>query len=150
MTIHPSFSGRPLCLTVLLLLAACSPTPSRQSPSSATDPGSGSSKGIAQPSRVTIAIGAEVNSLATKFEGGNTYASEFHFMTNSPLTLKDGRGALSPLLAQDIPSRENGTWTVNPDGTMTTIWRVKPNAKWHDGLAVSASDFVFAFTVYTT
>jgi peptide/nickel transport system substrate-binding protein len=32
---------------------------------------------------------------------------------------------------------------------MSTTWKVKPNARWHDGQPVRAQDFVFAFRVYT-
>ncbi|HZT06269.1 MAG TPA: ABC transporter substrate-binding protein [Chloroflexota bacterium] len=98
---------------------------------------------------MTIAIGAELNNLATKLEGGNTFASEFDFLSNSPLTVKDAHGSTSPLLAADRPSRDAGTWTVNPDGTMTTVWKIRDNARWHDGVAVTSSDFIFAFRVYT-
>lgn len=136
-------------LAVAFAVVACGTPASRQASPDAPGIGTGESKGIAQPTRVTIAIGAEVNSLATKFEGGNTYSSEFHFMTNSPLTLRDGRGIASPLLAQALPSRDNGTWTVNPDGSMATTWRIKPNARWHDGRPVVAADFAFALAVYT-
>jgi peptide/nickel transport system substrate-binding protein len=94
-----------------------------------------------------MAIGAEVNNLATKLEGGNTYASEFNFMSNSPLVVLDAQGTAHPLLAAELPSRDNGTWTVEPDGTMMTLWKIKPNAKWHDGTRVVAGDFIFAHRV---
>jgi peptide/nickel transport system substrate-binding protein len=101
------------------------------------------------PARVTIAIGAEVNNLATKFEGGNTFSSEFHFMGNSPLVVREPQGTARALLAAELPSRDNGTWVVNADGTMRTTWKIRPNAKWHDGQPVVARDFVFAYRVYT-
>lgn len=137
-------------VTVLgaVVLVGCGAPPGR-SPS-AGSPGAAANPENAQPRTrtVTIAIGAEVNSLATKFETGNTFASEFHFMTNSPLALRNAQGVASPLLAADLPSRDNGTWTVNPDGTMATTWRIKPNARWHDGQPVISKDFVFAHRVY--
>lgn len=120
-----------------------------------TSPGTlGSDRGAARdvaqaaPSRVTIVIGAEIDSLATKFEGGNTYGSEFHFMTNSPLALRNAQGVASPLLAAELPSQDAGTWTARPDGTMQTIWKIKPNATWHDGQPVTSRDFAFALRVY--
>src|SRR5207249_3964638 len=141
---------RRVAVTLLLglLLAACAPAPSP-----APSGGSAGSPSVAETrtgtQRVTIVIGAEVNSLATKFEGGNTYASEFHFMMNSPLALRDPQGQASPLLAAELPSRDNGSWTVNADGTMATTWKIKANAKWHDGQPVTARDFAFAFRAYT-
>src|SRR5439155_358628 len=80
---------------------------------------------------------------------GNTFASEFNFMTDSPLAVKDAQGRASPLLAAELPSQSNGTWIVNADGTMLTTWKIRPNAFWHDGQPVLASDFAFAFKVYT-
>jgi peptide/nickel transport system substrate-binding protein len=69
-------------------------------------------------------------------------------MTNSPLSLRDPRGDVSPLLAADLPSRVAGTWVVNPDGTMRTTWRIRPNAIWHDGTPITPRDFAFALQVY--
>jgi peptide/nickel transport system substrate-binding protein len=133
--------------TILLLSTACAPagTPQGGSAPAARNTGETPRSG---PQRVTIVIGAEVNSLATKFEGGNTYASEFHFMGNSPLVLRDPQGRATPLLAADLPSRDAGTWTVNPDGTMATTWKIRPNARWHDGQPVTTRDFVFAHRAY--
>lgn len=69
-------------------------------------------------------------------------------MSNSPLVLLNERGVASPLLAAELPSRDNGSWVVNPGGTMETTWKIKPNAKWHDGQPVVSDDFVFALRVY--
>lgn len=132
---------------MMLALAACS-SGANSRPTGAGD-AQRPAADAARPQRVTIVIGAEVNSLATKFEGGNTFASEFHFMTNSPLVLREASGRAIPLLAAELPSRDNGTWTVNADGTMTTTWKLRPNAKWHDGQPVSSKDIIFAFRAYT-
>ncbi|HEY3118342.1 MAG TPA: peptide ABC transporter substrate-binding protein [Chloroflexota bacterium] len=131
-----------LAVASFVLLAACSPATS--SPSSAPPEGAAGT-----PSRVTIAIGAELDNLATKLETGNTFASEFNFLSNSPLAVRNERGVAIPLLAAELPSQEKGTWTVKPDGTMTTNWKLRPNAQWHDGQPIIPSDFSFAFRVYT-
>jgi peptide/nickel transport system substrate-binding protein len=130
-------------LLALLALTACASPSGRGG-----DGGAARAPAQATPSRITVVIGAEVNSLATKFEGGNTYASEFHFMMNSPLVLKDPRGAAVPLLAAELPSQDNGTWIARPDGTMQTTWKIKSNATWHDGQPVTSRDFAFALRVY--
>jgi peptide/nickel transport system substrate-binding protein len=54
-----------------------------------------------------------------------------------------------PLLAARAPSQADGTWTVNPDGTMRTVYTLKPDLKWHDGQPLTADDFVFAYSVYS-
>src|SRR5689334_7922481 len=95
------------------------------------------------PTSVRIAVSSETDMFSPKL-GGRTNAAEFNFLMSSPLVLLDEHGAPSPLLAAEQPSRDNGTWVVNPDGTMTTTWHIRDNAKWHDGQPVTAQDFVFA------
>lgn len=125
-----------------LLISACAPA----APSPAGTRGDLPPTG---PSRVVIAIGAEVDYLVTKLETGNTFAAEFNFLSNSPLAVLNERGVALPLLAAELPSQDTGTWTVRPDGTMETTWKLKPNARWHDGRPVAPKDFVFALKVYT-
>src|SRR5438067_9114011 len=108
-----SHSGRSIAWSlvfgVALLLSGCGGSAGSSRPTgSAPSAPSGQRAG---PTRVIAAIGAELNNLATKLEGGNTYASEFNFMSNSPLVLLDPRGAPSPFMAAELPSRDNGTWT---------------------------------------
>jgi peptide/nickel transport system substrate-binding protein len=63
------------------------------------------------------------------------------------LTLTDTSSEPQPALAEELPSLENGTWKVNPDGTMETTWRLRPNIKWHDGEPFTADDIVFGWEV---
>src|SRR5688572_19797034 len=49
-----------------------------------------------------------------------------HFATGT----KDQDGNLSPILAAEIPSQQNGG--VSKDGRVVT-WRLKKNVAWHDG-----------------
>jgi len=58
------------------------------------------------------------------------------------------RGTWVPRLAAEQISVERGTWRVNPDGTMDTIWKLRPNIRWHDGTAFTSDDLLFSFTVY--
>jgi peptide/nickel transport system substrate-binding protein len=64
------------------------------------------------------------------------------------LTVEDERQAWHPQLAADMISVERGTWRVNPDGTMDTVWTIHQNVRWHDGQPFTADDLLFAFTVY--
>jgi peptide/nickel transport system substrate-binding protein len=57
-----------------------------------------------------------------------------------PLAAWDPDGELFPVLAAEIPSRENGG--VAADG-MTVTWKLKKDVKWHDGQAFTADDVVF-------
>jgi peptide/nickel transport system substrate-binding protein len=50
-----------------------------------------------------------------------------------------------PWMAQELPSMDNGTWKVNPDGTMETVYKLRPGITWHDGTPLSSKDFVFGY-----
>jgi peptide/nickel transport system substrate-binding protein len=57
-----------------------------------------------------------------------------------PLAGWDPDGELFPVLAAEIPSRENGGLAA--DGLSVT-WKLKRDAKWHDGKPFTADDVVF-------
>jgi peptide/nickel transport system substrate-binding protein len=57
-----------------------------------------------------------------------------------PLAGWDPDGDLFPVLAAEIPSRENGGLAA--DGKSVT-WKLKRDAKWHDGKPFTADDVVF-------
>ena len=52
-----------------------------------------------------------------------------------------------PVLAEKIPNLRDGDWKLNPNGTMTVTWRIKPGFTWHDGRPVTAEDWIWAYTV---
>ena len=68
---------------------------------------------------------------------------------NATLVLADERGRPMPYLAESLPQLDSETWKVLPDGTMETIYRLKPNLTWHDGHALTAEDFTFSWQVYS-
>src|SRR5262245_14122847 len=57
-----------------------------------------------------------------------------------PLAAWDGDGELVPILAAEIPSRQNGGLAA--DGLSVT-WKLKRDVKWHDGKPFTADDCVF-------
>jgi peptide/nickel transport system substrate-binding protein len=57
-----------------------------------------------------------------------------------PLVYFDPAGNLVPVLAQDVPSLQNGG--VARDGTSVT-WKLKHGVSWHDGKPFTAQDVVF-------
>jgi peptide/nickel transport system substrate-binding protein len=57
-----------------------------------------------------------------------------------PLGAYDPEGNLMPVLAAEIPSRENGL--LAKDGRSVT-WRLKQNVQWHDGKPFTADDVIF-------
>jgi peptide/nickel transport system substrate-binding protein len=59
---------------------------------------------------------------------------------HEPLAAWDGDGNLVPILADSLPSTEDGT--LAKDG-MSVTWKLKKGATWHDGAPVTADDLVF-------
>jgi peptide/nickel transport system substrate-binding protein len=57
-----------------------------------------------------------------------------------PLAVWDNDGNLVPILAAEIPSRDNGG--LAPDGKSVT-WKLKKGVTWHDGKPFTADDCVF-------
>jgi peptide/nickel transport system substrate-binding protein len=57
-----------------------------------------------------------------------------------PLAGWDREGNLVPILAAEIPSKENGG--LAEDG-LSVIWKLKQGVKWHDGKPFTADDVVF-------
>lgn len=135
-------------LAVVVVGAACT-APSRAVPAGAAEP---TTRGISGPSRLTLAVQNDVSVLATKLQVGPGVSGgvghDLSALSNSPLVVLDGQGMPQPRLAAELPSREQGTWTIHPDGTMATTWRIRPNARWHDGQPVTSRDFAFALQVY--
>ncbi len=59
-----------------------------------------------------------------------------------PLACWDNDGNLIPILAAEIPSRENGG--LSADGKVVT-WKLKKGVTWHDGQPFTADDCVFTW-----
>jgi len=71
-----------------------------------------------------------------------------HLMLHNTLVVQNDRYAWVPQLAAEQISLPNGTWRLNEDGSMDTIWRLRPGVRWHDGAPFTASDLAFAYAVY--
>jgi len=52
----------------------------------------------------------------------------------------DSEGNLIPVLAAELPTRENGG--IAPDG-LSVVWNLRPDVKWHDGTPFTADDVAF-------
>ena len=134
--------------TILLLVLAVACTPVSQLPSS------GDSALAPQPARFKRVVGAILGDPAIIYRGqkitlpapaGN---DELEELVMSGLTGVSGDDAhLVPKLAEIVPSIENGLWVVFPDGRMETTWKLRPNARWHDGTPFTTADLVFTSTV---
>ena len=71
-------------------------------------------------------------------------------MFNAMLDYNDERQVIHPYLAEALPELNTSSWQVFPDGTMQTTYHLRPGLTWHDGAPLTADDFVFGWTVYST
>ncbi len=104
---------------------------------------------------LVILAGGEIQNYAVKelVGSGTTAASakeSFKVLLNAGLVLRDERGLPRPYLAETVPEFRTDSWRVSPDGTMETVYRLKPSLTWHDGQPLTAQDFVFAWRIYET
>ncbi len=67
---------------------------------------------------------------------------------NMGLTTVDHQGVRRPVLAETVPTLENGLWRILPNGEMEVTWKIHPAAVWHDGTPFTADDLVFTATIF--
>lgn len=55
-----------------------------------------------------------------------------------------------PELAEQLPRLDTDSWRVFSDGRMETTWILRSGLTWHDGMPLTAEDFVFGWQVRST
>jgi peptide/nickel transport system substrate-binding protein len=149
-----------LVLAAGALAAACTPAPTPPPKAPAADkaappapaapkaePAAPAAKAPAvQPGAKTIVVGQgrEINGLSRI---GRTDTEASHVVNAGLVTRDTENYKIIPWMAEELPSVQKGTWKVNPDGTMVTTWKVKPDIKWHDGKPFSTKDFILGWQV---
>ena len=73
---------------------------------------------------------------------GGTKDNDASRVVHEPLASFNGNGELVPILAEAIPSFDNGG--LSRDGTAVT-WRLKEGVVWHDGQPFTADDVIFTW-----
>lgn len=134
-----------IALAITLVLVACAAPSQTQGPRSeaeATRP--------ASAKRITAAISADTFTFYNKLNLGNGVAGieDLKDMVAAGLTNFDSREQLRPQLAETLPTIENGLWKMLPDGRMELTWKVRPDARRHDGERFTAQDLVFSAMVF--
>ena len=94
-----------------------------------------------------MAISAEPSTLGPFQVGGTAHQGPVYQVLHDFLVVHSDQGVGIPHLVEDRPSQERGTWTVAPDGTMDTTWRLRRGVKWHDGTELTARDVIFGWRV---
>jgi peptide/nickel transport system substrate-binding protein len=134
-------------LTIALVITACAPAAPRptERPGQAPQPAAPSEAGRT----LAIAIRVEPATLAAKPLGSGGFTlTTTRRLFNATLALFDDRGQASPSLARELPRLDSESWHMDPDGRMETTYRLKSDLTWHDGIPLTADDFVFAWQVY--
>jgi peptide/nickel transport system substrate-binding protein len=129
-------------VALVALVAACAPSTAPSTSSSNTTERAPTKK------VVTVADSYEPKAITETFLAGHqTTGNNVRPIFQDNLFYNPQFGVYEPQLAVEIPSIEKGTWKVNPDGTMETIWKLRPNVKWHDGQPFTSDDLVFTYDV---
>src|SRR5207249_4849775 len=101
--------------------------------------------------RITIAIRSNpptLNSVIGGTANGKVPGvAEIEQLVHAGMAVLDDQGERRPQLSETLPSTDNGLWRLFPDGRMETVWKIRPNAAWHDGTPLSADDLAFTFMV---
>jgi peptide/nickel transport system substrate-binding protein len=134
-------------LAAILVLIACSPSPGRpEGRAGSADTGAAP----ALPRTLVAAIRLEPSTLALR-PLRETFASPYltNRTFNADIAVVDDQAVAQPYLVEALPLLNSETWRVFPDGRMETTYRLRANLAWHDGVPLSAEDFVFGWRVYT-
>lgn len=137
---------RVILVALAALLAGCMPLPGAVRGHRAADGAAAPSA----PKTLTVAVAGEPTHFIFDFGStgfGSVGNADLAQAVHQGLTSHDDRGVLLPVLAADIRSREHGTWTIRPDGTMQTLYRLRPGVAWHDGTPFRAESFAFGWTL---
>src|SRR5699024_4610155 len=79
--------------------------------------------------------------------GGTTIGRQVYQTPVEGLVYVDLDGNFQPLLAEEVPTQENGG--VSEDG-LTVTWKLKQGVTWHDGEPFTADDVLFTYEVATS
>jgi peptide/nickel transport system substrate-binding protein len=132
----------PLCIILgIATFAGCA------SPMSSVDAGGRPPTTVNGASSRPLNVGLfqEPTVLGGKFGGGGSGLADYDFLFAAKLVHYDHLGNPIAVLAEEVPSLEQGTWSVFEDGHMETTYRLRSGATWHDGTPFTAEDVSFTF-----
>lgn len=128
---------------VLLTPAGCALPPRVGADASEREP-----PGIERSLTLTMAFRHELNSMSPKMQQGGS-SGQIHQIFNAGLAVFDAGRDPRPQLAETLPRLNTDSWRVLSDGMMETTYGLRRGLTWHNGQALTANDFVFAWRVYT-
>lgn len=102
-----------------------------------------------QPQARKVLVAAALDSVPgfggwSSLTGGMGSYTEIH---TQGLVTTDANGKTVARVTASLPSLDERTMVVLPDGRMQQTWRLRPNVKWHDGAPLTADDVAFSWQV---
>ncbi|MBM2811304.1 MAG: hypothetical protein HW416_2063 [Chloroflexi bacterium] len=132
---------------VLVTLAGCSPVAPAAPVGSA--PGSAAVSAPASPKIVTIATLVRIPGFGPwdvgTTQGGWAALAE---LASTGLVADAPKGGPEPRLAVKLPSFDDGSIVLLPDGRMQTVWHLRSGVRWHDGAPFTAEDLALSVQMY--
>jgi len=127
---------------LLVLVTACGPA-------GQSTPAAGDSARPAAPKRLTVAMMGDPDLIIAGYQSAHQILGhpDLTDLIGRGFSMKNGDGALIAQIAEQVPSIENGLWKLFPDGTMETTWKIRRDARWHDGAPVTSADFILSSKV---
>lgn len=130
-----------------IVFAGCAPAPQ---PVTSLPTAEGNGFEASPPKRITIGILGTLMALHSKVAASlisTPGAPEIAAMVNPGLAVSDEYGASKAMLAEAVPTVENGLWKLLDDGRMVTTWTLRPGIQWHDGAPLTSADVLFTARV---
>jgi peptide/nickel transport system substrate-binding protein len=135
--------GLGLLVVMSMVLGACAPS------SAPANRASDESQPVARqaPKSLTVGITSTVQAFAmagtTTTAGGWMSAGEIH--SQGLVTSDATNRAPVGRLAERVPSLDDGTISLQPDGRMRVVYRLRSGVTWQDGAPFSADDLLFSY-----
>jgi peptide/nickel transport system substrate-binding protein len=133
-----------LATVTSMVVAACAPAGPQAGQRETTAGGTPSAPSVL---RVAITTDAEPKELGLAFGSISSGAAEPRYMLHAPLTIRDDKAEIQPRLVERVATVENGDWKMTPDGKMEVTWKLRPDARWHDGAAFTSADMVLGWKI---
>jgi peptide/nickel transport system substrate-binding protein len=137
-------------LTLLLLTGVLASACATRDPSTTSTTPSSPPASTARAKRITLAVTGEPTGYVARMtptQNSIPGASVLEQLVNGALAEEAPDHSLQPLLAEAVPTLENGLWVLLPDGRMELTWKIRDGATWQDGIPLTSDDLVFTTAV---
>ncbi len=103
------------------------------------------------PKKLTAAVldvpGTLSGAMNTAGSGSRRGVSELELLVSAGMVVLQGDGTVAPVIAETVPTLNNGQWKLFPDGSMDTTLKIRDGAQWQDGTPFTSADLAFTAMV---